>query len=103
MKAKFTRAGIQAVLTAAGMDSLQARKATARIIEALAAALAAGETVELRGLGSLEVRESQAYIAHNPKTGEVVNVPPRRHVVFRSGSELKAAFRGYSCTAQNDT
>jgi integration host factor subunit beta len=91
---KFTRSDIQEILRSAGLDSSQARKAAARIIEALADALAAGETIELRGLGTLEVRECKACMAHNPRTGEAVSVPPRRRVVFRSGRELKAALRG---------
>ena len=99
MRAKFTRTNIQAALTAAGLDPSQARKAAARIIEALAAALAVGETIELRGLGTLEVRESKACMAHNPRTGEAVDVPPRRRVVFRPGRELKATLRGPPCTA----
>ena len=99
MKEKFTRTNIQAVLTVCGMGTDQARKATARIIEALAAALAAGEAIELRGFGSFEVRERKAYMAHNPKTGEAVIVPPRRRVVFRPGRKLKAAFRGKPCAA----
>ena len=94
---KFTRSDIQEILRSAGLDSSQARKATARIIKALAAALAAGEAIELRGLGTLEIRERKACMAHNPRTGEAVNVPPHRRVIFRSGRELKAALRGSPC------
>jgi nucleoid DNA-binding protein len=71
----------------------QARAITAQIIGALAAALAAGETVELRGLGSLEVRERGRRRSCNPKTREPVDVPSRRYVLFHPGSELKAALR----------
>jgi nucleoid DNA-binding protein len=88
---KFTREYITEILrSGAGLDIRQARAITARIIGALAAALAAGETVELRGLGSLEVRERAGRQAHNPKTREPVDVPPRRYVLFHPGSELKA-------------
>ena len=93
---KFTRLNIQKVLTAVGMNTDQARKATTWLIKALAASLAAGETVELRGLGSLEVKERKSYKACNPKTGEPVIVPLRRRVVFRSGRELKTALLGSS-------
>jgi nucleoid DNA-binding protein len=68
----------------------QARELTGRIIGALAAALAAGEAVELRGLGSLEVRDRAGRRSCNPKTREPVDVPPRRYVLFHPGSELKA-------------
>jgi nucleoid DNA-binding protein len=93
-KPKFTRADIQEILqSGAGLDLRKAREVTGRIIGALAAALAAGETVELRGLGSMEVREHGKRRRKNPRTGEAVTVPPRRYVLFHPGSELKAALR----------
>ena len=86
---KFTRSTIQEILRSSGLDSVRAQQATARIIEALAGSLAAGESAELRGLGSLEARERKAYKARNPKTGETVEVPPRRRVVFHPGRGLR--------------
>jgi nucleoid DNA-binding protein len=91
---KFTRERITELLrSGAGLEVHQARALTTRIIEALTAALAKGETVELRGLGSLEVRERAGRRACNLKTGEPVDVPPRRRVLFHPGSALKAALR----------
>jgi integration host factor subunit beta len=91
---KFTRKNIQGiVMSGAGLDLRQARGLTGRIIEDMAAALASGETVELRGLGSLEVRERGERRARKPRTGEAVIVPPRRYVFFTPGRELKAALR----------
>jgi nucleoid DNA-binding protein len=92
---KFTREHVTEILrSGADLDPRQARELTGRIIGALAAALAAGETVELRGPGSLEVRKHAGRRARNPKTGEPVDVPPRRYVLFHPGSELKKALRG---------
>jgi nucleoid DNA-binding protein len=93
-KPKFTRANIQEIIRSeAGLDQRQARELTARIIGALAAALVAGEAVELRGLGSLEVRYRAGRRSCNPKTREPVDVTPRRYVLFHPGSGLKAALR----------
>ena len=91
MQDKFTRNTIQEILRDSGLDSVKAQQATIRIIEALVDSLAAGESVELRGLGSLEVRERKAYKARNPKTGEAVITQARRRVLFRPGRKLKAA------------
>jgi nucleoid DNA-binding protein len=91
---KFTRERITDILrSGAGLDIRKARELTGRIIGALAAALAAGEAVELRGLGSLEVREHAGRRSCNPKTREPVDVPPRRYVLVHPGSELKALLR----------
>jgi nucleoid DNA-binding protein len=92
---KFTRAGLREIIrSGAGLDSRKARELTGRIIGALAAALAAGDAVELRGFGSLEVKERKERKARNPRTGETVIVPPRRRVLFRPGRELKTILKG---------
>jgi nucleoid DNA-binding protein len=58
----------------------------------MTAALASGEVIELRGLGTLEVRERWECVRRNLNTGEAVIVPPHRHAVFRPGSRLKTTF-----------
>jgi nucleoid DNA-binding protein len=90
-KDKFTRAGIHAVLTAAGTEIEQARRLTALIIEALAANLAAGKVIELRGFGTFEPRERKARTRYNPRTMAPVSVPARRVVFFRPAGSLKRA------------
>jgi nucleoid DNA-binding protein len=54
--------------------------------------LIAGNRIEVRGFGVLEVREMAARPqARNPRTGEVVYVPARRRVHFRPGKALQEA------------
>ena len=51
-----------------------------------------GNRIEVRGFGVLEVRKAKAKpAARNPRTGEVVYVPPRRKTHFKPGKELKEA------------
>ncbi len=54
-------------------------------------AVASGSVIELRGLGTFEVkcRKGRAR-ARNPKTGETVSVENHGVAVFRPGKELKA-------------
>jgi nucleoid DNA-binding protein len=74
-----------------GLEVHQARKLTGRLIEALAAAIATGEVIELRGLGTFEARERRAHRAHNPRTLAPVDVPARRIVFFKPCRRLKEA------------
>jgi nucleoid DNA-binding protein len=90
---KFTRADIAAVITKTGIDRIKAAGIAMAIVQAMVNALTIGETVELRGFGSLEVRERKAYKARNPKTGEAVIAPAQRRILFRPGQELKAALK----------
>lgn len=61
----------------------------ASIIENIAAALAGGEKVELRGIGIFEVKATPARRGSNPKSGELFDIPAGRRVAFRPGSDLK--------------
>jgi len=52
-------------------------------------ALKNGERVEIRGFGSFKIKEYKGYQGRNPKTGEIVDVDPKRLPFFRAGKELK--------------
>ena len=52
--------------------------------------LAAGKVIELRGLGTFEVRSRKGKDhARNPKTGEKVSVEDHGVAVFRPGKKLQ--------------
>ena len=60
------------------------------LIEEIKSALREERTVELRGFGTFEIRTRNGrQRARNPKTGEIVSVPPHGAAVFRPGKELK--------------
>lgn len=52
-------------------------------------ALVKGERVEIRGLGSFKVKGYDGYNGRNPKTGEIIEVTPKRLPFFKVGKELK--------------
>jgi integration host factor subunit beta len=52
-------------------------------------ALAQGDRVEIRGLSSFFVKKYRAYTGRNPKTGEKVNIKPKKLPFFKVGKELK--------------
>ena len=55
----------------------------------MANALEQGDRVEIRGLCSFYVKQYNAYVGRNPKTGEKVNISPKRLPFFKCGKELK--------------
>jgi len=59
------------------------------IFEQIAAALARGERVEMRGFGAFTVRQRNARIGRNPRTGETVQVDEKAAPHFRTGKELR--------------
>lgn len=50
--------------------------------------------VELRGFGSFSVREYDGYMGRNPRTGETVNVAPKKLPFFKVGKEMREAVNG---------
>jgi integration host factor subunit beta len=69
------------------------RKEAATIVdlffESMSEALARGDRVEIRGLCSFYVKEYKSYRGRNPKTGESVQVVPKKLPFFKFGKELK--------------
>jgi len=53
-----------------------------------------GGRIEIRGLGSFSVREYGSYKGRNPKTGEIVDVRPKKLPFFKVGKELKGMVNG---------
>ncbi|MDD3552934.1 MAG: integration host factor subunit beta [Deltaproteobacteria bacterium] len=59
------------------------------IIGAMTTALANGEGIEIRGFGSFIVKEYQAYMGRNPKSGTAIRVSPKKLPFFKVGKELR--------------
>src|SRR4030067_3280425 len=59
------------------------------IFDAMKESLERGERIEIRGFGSFVMRQYGGYKGRNPKTGELVGVPPKKLPYFKVGKELK--------------
>jgi nucleoid DNA-binding protein len=51
--------------------------------------LLSGNRVNLYGLGTFEVRATKEKMGRNPKTGEKIQIPAGRKVVFKAAKGLK--------------
>ncbi len=71
---------------------IQQREAKAivnKIFDTMKESLEKGERIEIRGVGSFVMRQYGGYKGRNPKTGEIVDVPPKKLPYFKVGKELK--------------
>jgi integration host factor subunit beta len=59
-------------------------------LRSIVSALQNGHEVEIRGFGSFRFRNRAPRKGRNPKTGERVDVPPKKIPYFKMGKELKA-------------
>lgn len=57
--------------------------------EEIAARLAEGGRVELRGFGTFSSRGRDARTGRNPRTGDAVDVPAKRVPYFKPGKEMR--------------
>ncbi|MGA9110196.1 MAG: HU family DNA-binding protein [Smithella sp.] len=53
-----------------------------------------GGRIEIRDFGAFTVRKHEAYKGRNPKTGEYIDVKPKRSPFFKVGKELKKMVNG---------
>ena len=59
------------------------------VFQSIIDALNRGEKIELRGFGSFRLRQREPRKGRNPKTGDKVDVPPKKVPYFKPGKELK--------------
>ena len=64
------------------------------VFSSMTEALAEGDRIEIRGLGSFIIKEYESYTGRNPKTGEPIMVKPKKLPFFKVGKELKERVLG---------
>ena len=72
-----------------GIRKSEARAAVKLFFDTMAEALASGDRVEIRGMCSFYLKNYKGYTGRNPKTGEKIQVPPKKQPSFKAGKELK--------------
>ena len=69
------------------------KKDCARVVDAfldaVKEALSEQSNIEIRGFGTFKVKQRKARTARNPRTGDPVQLPPRKVAVFKVSKELK--------------
>ena len=63
------------------------------IFSAMSEALVAGDRIEIRGLGSFQVKDRMPRIGRNPKTGDTVAIPAHKVPIFTVGKHLRSHVR----------
>jgi len=72
-----------------GLSKKQTEVIVETLFDTIKESLANGGKVEIRGFGNFRLRSRNARKARNPKTGEAVEVPPKKVPYFKVGKELR--------------
>lgn len=67
----------------------EARSVVNTFFNDMAAVLSSGERVEIRGTFSFQVKQYDAFVGRNPKTGDNVKIGPKKLPHFKCSQELK--------------
>ena len=59
------------------------------VLELMSEALEEGRRIEIRGFGSMCLRERPSRMGRNPRTGEPVSLPTRHIPFFKPGKALR--------------
>jgi nucleoid DNA-binding protein len=71
------------------LKQIDVKKVVQKTFDCILDALARGEKIELRNFGVFKIKQRKSRTGRNPRTGQVVPVPPRKVVVFKPGLEMK--------------
>ena len=80
---------INALAAKNAISKKDAEKAVNGVLDLIAEALKAGDKVQIMGFGAVEVKERAARTGKNPATGESIEIPASKAVVFKAGKALK--------------
>jgi integration host factor subunit beta len=87
----MTKSELIAILAEANPHLYQrdVERIVSTIFDEIGAALAKGDRVELRGFGAFSVKQRDARVGRNPRTGDAVKVDSKFIPFFKTGKQLR--------------
>ena len=79
---------IQRIADKLKLPTARAESIVNTVFGAMTDSLVRGDRIEIRGFGTFEVRSYKGYEGRNPKTGNPVQVAPKKLPFFKIGKEL---------------
>jgi integration host factor subunit beta len=80
---------IEEVLNITELPRKESETIVETIFDSIIESLQSGDKIEIRGFGSFRTRQRRGRVGRNPKTGEKVEVPPKKIPFFKPSKELK--------------
>ena len=79
----------EAVFREVGLSRNESADLVETVLELMSSALVRGEQVKISSFGTFSIRDKNARVGRNPKTGEEVPITPRRVLTFRPSHLMK--------------
>ena len=79
----------ETVFREVGLSRNESADLVESVLEKISASLVSGEQVKISSFGTFSIRQKNARVGRNPKTGEEAPIPPRRVLTFRPSHLMK--------------
>lgn len=80
---------VDAIFEKVGLSKKEAQDIIEILFDTIKQTFAEGESVKISGFGTFNVRKKVSRRGRNPKTGEDLEIAPRRVITFRVSNQLK--------------
>jgi len=72
-----------------GLSKIESQNIIELIFDTVKQTLVEGESVKVSGFGTFNVKKKNARRGRNPKTGQELQITPRRVITFRASNHFK--------------
>ena len=79
----------ESIFREVGLSRNESADLVESVLEKISASLVSGEQVKISSFGTFSIRQKNARVGRNPKTGEEAPIPPRRVLTFRPSHLMK--------------
>ena len=79
----------ESVFREVGLSRNESADLVESVLEKISASLVSGEQVKISSFGTFSIRQKNARVGRNPKTGEEAPIPPRRVLTFQPSHLMK--------------
>lgn len=92
---------VEEVYTRVGFSKKESSEVVETVLETIKKTLTNGKMVKIAGFGNFVIRSKGSRKGRNPKTGEEIEITPRKVVTFKPSQVLKEHILNYNSSAES--
>ncbi|HMK48858.1 MAG TPA: integration host factor subunit alpha [Thermodesulfovibrionales bacterium] len=81
---------VEKIFEKIGLSKKEAQEIIEILFDTMKQTFIEGESVKISGFGTFNVRQKMSRRGRNPKTGDDLEITPRRVITFRASNQLKS-------------
>jgi len=81
---------VEKIFEKIGLSKKEAQEFIEILLDTMKQTFIEGESVKISGFGTFNIRQKISRRGRNPKTGEELEITPRRVITFRASNQLKS-------------